>query len=207
MRELIDFKEIVSLRKHSASKVVGSLVKLCPMCSKRQKKELIKLISKLKNRLPEGLSKDTNPVVYFEVSADDKPLGCVTMELFSNIVPRTAENFRALCTGEKGFGFKNTRFHRIVTDFVCQGGDITNHDGTGGRSIYGDAFEDESFEVKHTGPGLLSMANRGRDTNNSQFFITLKKVEALDFKHVVFGFVKDGMDVVKKIESFDVLAV
>ncbi|XP_068535431.1 ranBP2-like and GRIP domain-containing protein 4 isoform X3 [Anas acuta] len=159
-------------------------------------------ISKLKNRLPEGLSKDTNPVVYFEVSADDKPLGCVTMELFSNIVPRTAENFRALCTGEKGFGFKNTRFHRIVTDFVCQGGDITNHDGTGGRSIYGDAFEDESFEVKHTGPGLLSMANRGRDTNNSQFFITLKKVEALDFKHVVFGFVKDGMDVVKKIESF-----
>lgn len=77
-------------------------------------------ISNLKNRLPEGLSKDTNPVVYFEVSADDKPLGCVTMELFSNIVPRTAENFRALCTGEKGFGFKNTRFHRIVTDFVCQ---------------------------------------------------------------------------------------
>uniref|UniRef100_A0A8B9T791 E3 SUMO-protein ligase RanBP2 n=1 Tax=Anas platyrhynchos TaxID=8839 RepID=A0A8B9T791_ANAPL len=158
--------------------------------------------SKLKNRLPEGLSKDTNPVVYFEVSADDKPLGCVTMELFSNIVPRTAENFRALCTGEKGFGFKNTRFHRIVTDFVCQGGDVTNHDGTGGRSIYGDAFEEESFEVKHMGPGLLSMANRGRDTNNSQFFITLKKVEALDFKHVVFGFVKDGMDVVKKIESF-----
>ncbi|XP_035750294.1 E3 SUMO-protein ligase RanBP2 isoform X3 [Egretta garzetta] len=152
--------------------------------------------------LAAGLSKDTNPVVYFEVSADDEPLGHITMELFSNIVPRTAENFRALCTGEKGFGFKNSRFHRIVTDFVCQGGDITNHDGTGGRSIYGTAFEDENFEVKHTGPGLLSMANRGRDTNNSQFFITLKKAEHLDFKHVVFGFVKDGMDVVKKIESF-----
>ncbi|NXP27990.1 RBP2 ligase, partial [Scytalopus superciliaris] len=152
--------------------------------------------------LAAGLSKDTNPVVYFEVSADDEPLGHITMELFSNIVPRTAENFRALCTGEKGFGFKNSCFHRIVTDFVCQGGDITNHDGTGGRSIYGTAFEDESFEVKHTGPGLLSMANRGRDTNNSQFFITLKKAEHLDFKHVVFGFVKDGMDVVKKIESF-----
>ncbi|XP_009945534.1 PREDICTED: E3 SUMO-protein ligase RanBP2-like [Leptosomus discolor] len=152
--------------------------------------------------LAAGLSKDTNPVVYFEVSADDEPLGHITMELFSNIVPRTAENFRALCTGERGFGFKNSRFHRIVTDFVCQGGDITNHDGTGGRSIYGTAFEDENFEVKHTGPGLLSMANKGRDTNNSQFFITLKKAEHLDFKHVVFGFVKDGMDVVKKIESF-----
>uniref|UniRef100_A0A452HA28 Peptidyl-prolyl cis-trans isomerase n=1 Tax=Gopherus agassizii TaxID=38772 RepID=A0A452HA28_9SAUR len=145
---------------------------------------------------------ETNPVVYFEVSADDEPLGHITMELFSNIVPRTAENFRALCTGEKGFGFKNSIFHRIVPDFVCQGGDITRHDGTGGRSIYGDAFEDENFEVKHTGPGLLSMANRGRDTNNSQFFITLKKAEHLDFKHVVFGFVKDGMDVVKKMESF-----
>ncbi|NXI72772.1 RBP2 ligase, partial [Anseranas semipalmata] len=152
--------------------------------------------------LAAGLSKDTNPVVYFEVSADDEPLGHITMELFSDIVPRTAENFRALCTGEKGFGFKNTKFHRIVSDFVCQGGDITNHDGTGGRSIYGDLFEDENFEVKHTGPGLLSMANRGRDTNNSQFFITLKKAEHLDFKHVVFGFVKDGMDVVKKIESY-----
>ncbi|XP_043365543.1 E3 SUMO-protein ligase RanBP2-like isoform X2 [Dermochelys coriacea] len=148
------------------------------------------------------LSKETNPVVYFEVSADDEPLGHITMELFSNIVPRTAENFRVLCTGERGFGFKNSIFHRIVPDFVCQGGDITRQDGTGGRSIYGDAFEDENFEVKHTGPGLLSMANHGRDTNNSQFFITLKKAEHLDFKHVVFGFVKDGMDVVKKIESF-----
>ncbi|NXT76556.1 RBP2 ligase, partial [Zapornia atra] len=152
--------------------------------------------------LAAGLSTDTNPVVYFEVSADGEPLGHITMELFSNIVPRTAENFRALCTGERGFGFKNSSFHRIVSDFVCQGGDITNHDGTGGQSIYGTAFEDENFEVKHTGPGLLSMANKGRDTNNSQFFITLKKAEHLDFKHVVFGFVKDGMDVVKKIESF-----
>ncbi|XP_029792910.1 E3 SUMO-protein ligase RanBP2-like isoform X1 [Suricata suricatta] len=148
------------------------------------------------------LSKETNPVVFFDVCADDEPLGRITMELFSNIVPLTAENFRALCTGEKGFGFKNSIFHRVIPDFLCQGGDITKHDGTGGRSIYGDKFEDENFDVKHTGPGLLSMANRGRDTNNSQFFITLKKAEHLDFRHVVFGFVKDGMDTVKKIESF-----
>ncbi|XP_058134297.1 E3 SUMO-protein ligase RanBP2 isoform X3 [Dasypus novemcinctus] len=148
------------------------------------------------------LSKETNPVVFFDICVDDEPLGRITMELFSNIVPHTAENFRALCTGEKGFGFKNSIFHRVIPDFVCQGGDITKHDGTGGRSIYGDKFEDENFDVKHTGPGLLSMANQGRDTNNSQFFITLKKAEHLDFKHVVFGFVKDGMDTVKKIESF-----
>ncbi|KAJ6667455.1 hypothetical protein lerEdw1_016576 [Lerista edwardsae] len=148
------------------------------------------------------LSNETNPVVYLEVSTDDEPLGHITIELFSNIVPQTAENFRALCTGEKGFGFKDSIFHRIIPNFVCQGGDITKQDGTGGRSIYGDSFEDENFAVKHTGPGLLSMANRGRDTNNSQFFITLQKAEHLDFKHVVFGFVKDGMDIVKKMESF-----
>ncbi|XP_058885011.1 E3 SUMO-protein ligase RanBP2-like isoform X2 [Acipenser ruthenus] len=145
------------------------------------------------------LSMKSNPIVYFDVSLDDEPIGRITMELFSHIVPKTAENFRALCTGERGFGFRNSIFHRIIPDFVCQGGDITKQDGTGGRSIYGDKFEDENFDVRHTGPGLLSMANSGRDTNNSQFFITLKAAEHLDFKHVAFGFVKDNMEVVKKM--------
>nr|XP_054592033.1 E3 SUMO-protein ligase RanBP2 isoform X1 [Nothobranchius furzeri] len=144
-------------------------------------------------------SRKTNPQVFLKVSADNVPLGTITIELFSHIVPKTAENFRVLCVGEKGFGLRDSIFHRVIPDFMCQGGDITKSDGTGGRSIYGGAFEDENFDVRHTGPGILSMANRGRDTNNSQFFITLKKAEHLDFKHVAFGWVRDGMDVVQQM--------
>uniref|UniRef100_A0AAY5K722 E3 SUMO-protein ligase RanBP2 n=1 Tax=Esox lucius TaxID=8010 RepID=A0AAY5K722_ESOLU len=170
----------------------------CECQSRISQSEASSISSPQMSRVQEH-SRDTNPQVYLVISADDVPLGRVTIELFSHIVPKTAENFRVLCTGQKGFGLHNSVFHRIVPDFMCQGGDITKQDGTGGRSIYGDKFEDENFDVRHTGPGLLSMANRGRDTNNSQFFITLKKAEHLDFKHVAFGFVREGMDVVREM--------
>ena len=146
------------------------------------------------------------PRVFLDVKADNEPLGRIVIELRSDVTPRTADNFRKLCTGQLGYGYRGSIFHRVLPNFVCHGGDFTKHDGSGSKSIYGPRFDDENFELTHSAPGKVSMANCGPHTNGSQFFITTQRAEHLDGKHVVFGHVVEGMDIVKKVEACGTLS-
>ncbi|RWS17857.1 peptidyl-prolyl cis-trans isomerase H (PPIH)-like protein [Dinothrombium tinctorium] len=158
------------------------------------------------SQIQQQLRHPSNPVVFFDITIGATEVGRMKMELFADVVPKTAENFRQYCTGESKkdgvpIGYKGSLFHRVIKDFMIQGGDFVNGDGTGIMSIFGGPFADENFILKHDAPGLLSMANSGKDSNGCQFFITCAPCEFLDGKHVVFGRIIDGLLVMRKIEN------
>ncbi|KAJ9076865.1 hypothetical protein DSO57_1022184 [Entomophthora muscae] len=181
------------LQKHA----VGEALDSAPKIEEEKRDESAEGAEAKKQKV----KKSGNPKVFFDILIGGESVGRITMVLRADVVPKTAENFRVLCTHEKGYGFRKSTFHRIIPRFMCQGGDFTNHNGTGGKSIYGGKFPDENFSLKHAGLGTLSMANAGPNTNGSQFFICTDQTPWLDNKHVVFGYVESGLDIVKKMEA------
>ena len=175
------------------------VLKLYTVCTSIKYPQIIAMFSAARRQF--STSSANFSKVFFDLTIAGAKQPRIVFELFEKEVPKTAENFRALCTGEKGFGYKDSIFHRVIPGFMAQGGDITHHNGYGGKSIYGNKFEDENFNIKHTKPGQLSMANAGPNTNGSQFFLTTVPCPWLDGHHVVFGEIVEGADTLKAIEA------